>query len=102
MTGAPVVPVAVLGTREPGGTTDSMPAAGSRLDLVFGEPVPVVPVPWPRRRDAVALLAEQLRARLARHVADACDLTGQSLPGPLPTEHDARPRDLDGMTQESA
>ena len=55
VTGAPVVPVAFLGTRMPGGTDGSIPPRGSRLAMTFGEPVdlgqpPVAPHPagqWP-------------------------------------------------------
>ena len=50
VTGAPVVPVAVLGTRERGGATDSVPPRGSRFDFVYGEPVYWDEHPWPRTR----------------------------------------------------
>ncbi|MGH3383764.1 MAG: lysophospholipid acyltransferase family protein [Nocardioidaceae bacterium] len=88
VTGAQVVPVANLGTRDPGGSTSSTPGRGSRLDIVFGPGVDVAKTPWPRRRGVVEPLAEQLRQRLARHVEYAVELTGQVLPGPVP---DGRP-----------
>ena len=39
VTGAPVVPVSFLGTRMPGGSDGSIPPAGSRIAMTFGEPV---------------------------------------------------------------
>jgi 1-acyl-sn-glycerol-3-phosphate acyltransferase len=84
--GATVVPVANLGTRLPGGRVRSVPPSGSLFDVVFGPSIAVAPQTWPRRHDLVALVAEQLRVRLAEHVARAVDLTGHSLPGPAPDE----------------
>ena len=84
VTGAPVVPVVMLGTREPGGDADSRPPRGSELHLVHGRPVWVEPQPWPRTsgmlRDTSALLREALLATLD----EARELTGLELPGPLP------------------
>ena len=82
VTGAPVVPVAILGTREPGQTKSQMPARGRPIHLVFGEPIPVNQRPWPRRKQDVAELTEQLRQQLAAHVVAAQVLTGLPLPGP--------------------
>jgi 1-acyl-sn-glycerol-3-phosphate acyltransferase len=84
VTGAPVVPVTFLGSREPGGGISSTPRSGSRIDLVYGPPVEVEPQSWPRSagmvRETSALLLERMRASLA----EAITLTGQRLPGPLP------------------
>ncbi len=82
VTGAPVVPVAILGTREPGQTKSQLPGRGRSIHLVFGEPIPVTQQPWPRRKRDVAELTEQLRQRLAAHVVAAQVLTGLPLPGP--------------------
>jgi 1-acyl-sn-glycerol-3-phosphate acyltransferase len=84
VTGAPVVPMAVFGTRERGGGVDSVPPAGSRFDLVYGEPVYWTPQPWPRTRSDVRRAAGELRNRLRAHVVDAMALTGRTLPGPVP------------------
>ena len=84
--GAPVVPVACLGTRLPGASVSSYPPRGSRVDVVCGAPYVVVPVPWPRRKAHVAAVAEDLRRSLAAHVRAACAATGQVLPGPAPDE----------------
>jgi 1-acyl-sn-glycerol-3-phosphate acyltransferase len=84
--GAPVVPVACLGTRMPGALVSSYPPRGSRVDLVCGAPYVVASVPWPRRKAHVAAVAEDLRRYLAAHVRAACAATGQVLPGPAPDE----------------
>ncbi|MDQ4084536.1 MAG: 1-acyl-sn-glycerol-3-phosphate acyltransferase, partial [Actinomycetota bacterium] len=86
VTGAPVVPVAHLGTRTDGESVHAVPARGSRLDVVFGTPLrgPRPPVPWPRRQADVEGLAEELRVALARHVQYAVLLTGRQLPGEPP------------------
>lgn len=84
VTGAPVVPVAIFGTREPGGDTNSTPAKGSRIDVVFGDPIAVDARPWPRTREQMdATLAFLIEAHRA-HLTAACELTGRELPGPLP------------------
>jgi 1-acyl-sn-glycerol-3-phosphate acyltransferase len=84
VSGAPVVPVILLGTREPGGGADSTPPRGSTFDLVYGEPVWVAPQPWPRRSGMVRETSALLRERLLETLAEAKDLTGRDLPGPLP------------------
>lgn len=82
VTGSPIVPVALLGTREPGQTADEVPRRGAELHVVYGEPLPVGAVPWPRRKPVVAELTGRLRRRLADHVVEAQRLTGLPLPGP--------------------
>jgi 1-acyl-sn-glycerol-3-phosphate acyltransferase len=84
VTGAPVVPVAIFGTREPGGHLDSIPARGARFDLVYGTPVYLERQPWPRRQAEVRRATELLRNRLVDHLVDARGITGRSLPGPVP------------------
>ncbi|MCD6640727.1 MAG: 1-acyl-sn-glycerol-3-phosphate acyltransferase [Nocardioides sp.] len=84
VSGAPVVPLTLLGTRDPGGDTGSVPGRGARFDLVFGSAWSVDPVAWPRTREQVratsTLLQQHMRAELERALA----LTGRTLPGPLP------------------
>ncbi|HSU35162.1 MAG TPA: lysophospholipid acyltransferase family protein [Propionibacteriaceae bacterium] len=82
VSGAPVVPVAILGTREPGQTRSQVPRRRSPIHLVYGEPITVPQLPWPRRRWVVAEWTEVIRQRLADHVVAAQALTGLPLPGP--------------------
>lgn len=84
VSGAPVVPVSMIGTREPGGHTDSVPPRGARLDLVFAAPYTLGATPWPRRRDDVARASLELRERMLHDLREALAATGRSLPGPLP------------------
>lgn len=84
VTGAPVVPLTFLGTREPGGSSGSLPPKGTRIDIVVGKPMAVDAVPWPRTRDHVRLTSAALRAHMRSGLADALDETGRTLPGPLP------------------
>lgn len=87
--GAPVVPVAILGTREPGQTRSQLPRWRRPIHVVFGQPIAVPQQPWPRRKQAVAELTEELRRALAAHVVAAQALTGLPLPGP-PSSRKAR------------
>lgn len=84
VTGAPIVPVSMIGTREPGGHTGSIPSHGRRLDLVFAAPYSFEPTPWPRRRDLVEQASLELRERMLHDLREALVATGRSLPGPLP------------------
>ena len=84
VTGVPVVPLAIFGTREPGGDTDSIPARGTRFDLVYGAPVYLERQPWPRRQADVRRANEMLRDKLVEHLAESKGLTGRELPGPIP------------------
>lgn len=84
--GAPVVPVSLIGTREPGGHTDSLPRRGGAVDMVFGTPYPVARLPWPRTREQVEHTSTLLREHMRESLAHALALTGRSLPGPLPAD----------------
>ena len=84
VTGAPVVPVTMLGSREPGGGRNSLPAKGARIEVVFGEPWTTAPVPWPRTREHVGAVSAFLREHLLAQLDAARVLTGRDLPGPLP------------------
>ena len=91
-TGAPVVPLAVLGTRERGGHIDSIPAKGARFDFVYGAPVYLDHHAWPRTQAEVRRTAADLRNKLVDHLVDAMALTGRTLPGPIPgVAHDDLP-----------
>jgi 1-acyl-sn-glycerol-3-phosphate acyltransferase len=82
VTGAPIVPVALLGTREPGHTRGQVPRRRRPIHVVYGEPLAVPRSNWPRRKAAVAHWTEVLRSHLAAHVVAAQRLTGLPLPGP--------------------
>ncbi len=84
VSGAPVVPLAVFGTREPGGGIDSVPPRRARFDLVFGSPVYLEQQPWPRRQGEVRRAADALRKNMRDHVVEAARITGRELPGPIP------------------
>ena len=86
VTGAPVVPVVFLGTREPGGHLDSVPARGTAVDIFFGAPASFEPVPWPRTRDQVEKVSVLLREQLLALLDQSLETTGRELPGPLPAE----------------
>jgi 1-acyl-sn-glycerol-3-phosphate acyltransferase len=80
--GAPIVPVAILGTREPGQHKNQLPRLRRPIWVVYGEPFTVPRSPWPRRKGAVAQWTQIVRERLADHVVAAQALTGLPLPGP--------------------
>lgn len=84
-TGAPVVPVTMLGTREAGMPSQSLPPKGANLTVVFGTPWRTDPLPWPRPREHVRTTSALLQSHMQRELDDALDLTGLELPGPLPS-----------------
>lgn len=93
VTGAPVVPVTLLGTRAAGGHTNEMPPRGGPVDIVFGEPVRLAAQPWPRTKEQVGQASLLLRGHMLARLQEAQELTGQTLPGPLPPgEMDDDPR----------
>jgi 1-acyl-sn-glycerol-3-phosphate acyltransferase len=84
VSGAPIVPVAIFGTREPGAASESRPAKGARIDVVYGEPIQFPAAPWPRTRDVLDDVTEQILEHLRAHLAQAKADTKRGLPGPLP------------------
>ena len=72
--GAPVVPVACLGTTVPGGKTGGLPRLRARVDLVYGEPLELGRGVG---RKAVEAASERLRGALVEHLAAARKLTGR-------------------------
>jgi 1-acyl-sn-glycerol-3-phosphate acyltransferase len=81
VTGAPILPVALMGTRLPGGDVEGFPPAGSRIDVVYGEPFAIERVPFPRRHSDVQAVAVHIGDVLRAHVKAAVDETGHPLPG---------------------
>lgn len=69
ITGAPIVPVVILGTWPPGLPRDGLPPFRSRLVVSFGNAFqPEIPGD-PYRRAVIGSVAEQIRQRLADEVA---------------------------------
>jgi 1-acyl-sn-glycerol-3-phosphate acyltransferase len=87
VTGTPILPVALLGTRQPGGDVERFPPRGTRLDVVYGEPFTVERVPFPRRHSDVRVIADQIGDVLRAHVQAAVAATGNPLPG-VPDQKD--------------
>ncbi len=77
---APIVPVALLGTRTTGMGKEGFPKPKSPLVVVFGEPFSVAAVGDIDRRSTLAAMGEQIRQRLADHVEIAQRQTGLILP----------------------
>ncbi len=78
--GAPVVPVAVLGTRRTGERHGGLPRLFRHLHVVHGEPFHLVRPDGVPGKQALAMAAEQVRLRLVAHVEASVALTGESLP----------------------
>lgn len=101
VTGAPIVPLIMFGTREPGGSSSSLPRKRAVIDMVFCPPYAVDAVSWPRTRDDVGEASRLLRARMLADLQESSRLTGRSLPGPLPAgQHEPDPGG--GVTEKSA
>jgi len=101
VTGATVVPVSIFGSREPGAGSNSLPRRGTTIDIVYGEPYQVDPVPWPRTKEQVAQSSLLLRKHMLIQLDQARADTGRDLPGPLPVA-DADPDPATGVTEEGA
>lgn len=78
--GAPVVPVAVLGTRRTGERPGGLPRLRRRLHVVHGEPFQLVRPDGVPGKQALKAAAEQVRLRLVAHVEASVALTGEPLP----------------------
>lgn len=80
VTGAPVVPVAILGTRADGADISLHAPRGSYIDVVFGPSLDWPAEPWPRTRARVNEVRLVIERTLREHVREACVRTGQTLP----------------------
>lgn len=69
--GAPVVPVAVLGTRVAGRSADAWPRPWSVLTVDFGEPFTVTPDTSVPGRERLRRASDRVRESLASHVQRA-------------------------------
>lgn len=99
VTGAPVVPVALLGTRRQGESVSGLPPRGRRIDVVYGEPITVDAVAWPRRRESVERLTRSLQRELIANLEYALDVSGQRLPGSAADE-EAKEADMVGLADD--
>jgi 1-acyl-sn-glycerol-3-phosphate acyltransferase len=86
VTGAPVVPLVMYGTRPVGGGKDALPDRGGVVDLVYGAPFRVQRRAWPRTRRLVADTSAALHVRMLEDQAAGLALTGQTMPGPIPAD----------------
>ncbi len=76
VTGAPVVPVTLLGTR--GSVTSALPERGRTIDIVFGRAWHTTQQPWPRTREHVSATSVLLRGHMLSEQARALSLTRRS------------------------
>lgn len=86
VSGAPIVPLMMFGTRPTGGGKNATPLTGGVIDLVYGVPFKVERRPWPRTPDLVAATSAALRERMLVDLGAGLQLTGQTLPGPIPAD----------------
>ncbi|WP_415948935.1 lysophospholipid acyltransferase family protein [Streptomyces sp. KLOTTS4A1] len=76
--GAPIVPVAVLGsTGRPGRLIKGLPALRSRIDVVFGDPFEAGDGSGRRTRKALDEATLRIQDRLTGHLENARRLTGR-------------------------
>lgn len=75
--GAPVVPVAVLGSAGEGRLVSALPPLGSRIDIVYGEPFDAGDGSGRRTRGALDAATLRIQERLTAHLAYAKQATGR-------------------------
>ncbi len=76
--GAPIVPVAVLGSAERRSRiVRALPPLRSRVDVVFGDPFDAGDGSGCRTRKALDAATVRIRERLTEHLAEARELTGR-------------------------
>jgi 1-acyl-sn-glycerol-3-phosphate acyltransferase len=75
--GAPVVPVAVLGSTRSGRVVTALPPLGARIDVVFGEAFSADDGTGRRTRSALDAATARIQKRLAGHLAEARQATGR-------------------------
>lgn len=84
VTGAPVVPVTIFGTRKAGEGSGVKPPKGARIDVIYGPPITFSRHDWPREKESVAEATTLIHEHLLAHLADAKKKTKLELPGKLP------------------
>lgn len=78
--GAPVVPVALLGTRSSGKSVSHVPRFRTRLYVEFGDPIRVAPDDGGTGRAALGAAMETIHDVLSSHVQTAATHTGVGFP----------------------
>lgn len=81
VTGAPIVPVGILGTRTSAQSVRDLPRPRTRVHLNYGAPIQLSQESWPRPQALIAERTEFLRRQLAGHIVQVQAETGLSLPG---------------------
>lgn len=76
---APVVPVAIVGSRRTGESLGHVPAVRRRVVLGFGEPVPVADLPG-SRRERIAATIEAVQAAMVALLDETQTRSGLRLP----------------------
>ena len=80
VTGAPVLPVTLIGTR--GSASSSLPERGAAIDIVFGQAWQTTQQAWPRTREQVSATSVLLRGHMLSEQGSACAQTRRSVSGP--------------------
>jgi 1-acyl-sn-glycerol-3-phosphate acyltransferase len=75
--GAPIVPVAVLGSAGQGRMVSALPPLRSRIDVVYGEPFAAGDGSGRRTRTALDAATLRIQDRLTAHMAEARRTTGR-------------------------
>ncbi|MBM9440785.1 lysophospholipid acyltransferase family protein [Actinacidiphila bryophytorum] len=75
--GAPIVPVAVLGSAAKGRLVSALPPLRSRIDVVYGEPFTAGDGSGRRTRSALDAATVRIQDRLTAHMAEARRATGR-------------------------
>jgi 1-acyl-sn-glycerol-3-phosphate acyltransferase len=76
--GAPVMPVAVLGSARPGRLVHALPPLRGRVDVVFGDPFDAGDGSGRRTRTALDAATSRIQKRLTEHLEYAHRATGRS------------------------
>lgn len=84
VSGAPIIPVAIFGTRQAGEPSETKAPKGARLDIVYGKPLQFPMQAWPRDREILEDAGEQIHEHLRSHVTWSQNVLKRELPGPLP------------------
>jgi 1-acyl-sn-glycerol-3-phosphate acyltransferase len=84
-TGAPVVPVTLLGTRKRD-ARGSLPGPRSRVIVAFGEPFTLKGQPGLPGRDQRRIATEQMRVAMTEHVQTTVERVGMALPERPPSD----------------